>query len=58
MLQFILSVTDALHEEIGDFVNKNFPPKVQLMKTKRREGLIRARLFGAKKASGQVSCKL
>ena len=37
------------------FALKNFPVKVRLLKTLRREGLIRARIYGAKQASGQVN---
>jgi len=43
-----------IHEEMEKFALKNFPVKVRLLKTLRREGLIRARIYGAKQASGQV----
>jgi len=36
------------------YIEKNFPIKVRLYKTARREGLMRARIFGAKHASGDV----
>lgn len=51
--------TLVLLEDLVDLQKKfslqNFPVQVQLVKTRRREGLIRARIFGAKKASGNVS---
>ena len=50
-----LKLPGNIHDEVEEFVGKNFPPKVQLLKTTKREGLIRARIFGAKKATGQVS---
>ena len=43
-----------IHKEMEKFALKNFPVKVRLLKTPRREGLIRARIYGAKQASGQV----
>nr|CAG4651656.1 EOG090X02IK [Triops cancriformis] len=48
------SDTGGLHDAIRDYVNKNFPAKVSLTRTRRREGLIRARIFGAHQAKGKV----
>lgn len=56
--QINLRYLGKIHNEVEDFVGKNFPSKVQLLKTTKREGLIRARIFGAKKATGQVSTAL
>ncbi|XP_053975440.1 polypeptide N-acetylgalactosaminyltransferase 35A-like isoform X2 [Hylaeus anthracinus] len=44
----------ALHEQIDTYIKNKFDGKVKLFKTERREGLIRARMFGARKASGEV----
>lgn len=52
--EIIQELVVNIHSEVEEFVGKNFPPKVQLLKTTKREGLIRARIFGAKKATGQV----
>lgn len=43
-----------LHEDIEKYI-QNFNGLVKLYKTERREGLIRARMFGARKAVGKVS---
>lgn len=48
------SDSDELHVQVKKYVETNFDKKVQLYKTDKREGLIRARMFGAKKASGDV----
>ena len=48
------SDSEDLHEEVKNYIEKNFDGKVKLYKTENREGLIRARMFGAKKASGEV----
>lgn len=48
------SDSKALHERIKVYVDNNFDNKVKLFKTDKREGLIRARMFGARKATGEV----
>ncbi|XP_046742412.1 polypeptide N-acetylgalactosaminyltransferase 35A-like [Diprion similis] len=45
---------DALHVKLDAYIKEHFEKKVRLYKTQRREGLIRARMFGAKRATGQV----
>ncbi|KAJ3654522.1 hypothetical protein Zmor_013705 [Zophobas morio] len=45
---------DDLHDDVLDYLKKNFDGKVQLFKTEKREGLIRARLFGARRSKGDV----
>jgi polypeptide N-acetylgalactosaminyltransferase len=48
------SDSEHLHKKIKEFVNNNFNNKVKYYKTEQREGLIRAKIFGAKKATGNV----
>lgn len=43
-----------LHEDVNKYIEENFN-KVKLVRTEKREGLIRARMFGARKAVGDVS---
>ncbi|XP_033323717.1 polypeptide N-acetylgalactosaminyltransferase 35A isoform X1 [Megalopta genalis] len=45
---------NGLHEKTKAYVDNNFNNKVKYFKTERREGLIRARMFGARKATGEV----
>ncbi|XP_072761861.1 polypeptide N-acetylgalactosaminyltransferase 35A [Anoplolepis gracilipes] len=48
------SDSDKLHEKIQAYIKNNFDARVRLFKTEKREGLIRARVFGARKATGDV----
>ncbi|KAJ8961296.1 hypothetical protein NQ318_008982 [Aromia moschata] len=59
LLEEILLIDDQsdipnLHEDIDDYLKKNNMSKVKLLKPETREGLIRARLFGARRAQGKV----
>lgn len=49
-----LSDHDRLHEKVKEFVDKHFDNKIKYYKMDKREGLIRARIFGARKATGDV----
>ncbi|KAJ8973185.1 hypothetical protein NQ317_009126 [Molorchus minor] len=59
LLKEVLLVDDQsdipeLHEAVEVHIKQNFLDKVKLFKPEKREGLIRARLFGARRAKGQV----
>lgn len=43
-----------LNERISQFIEINFKEKIKYFKLNKREGLIRARIFGAKHASGEI----
>ena len=45
---------NILHEQVDKYVQSNLNRKVKYFKLEKREGLIRARMFGAKQATGQV----
>lgn len=49
-----MSDLENLHEQIEGYIKTNKLSKVKLIKTERREGLIRARLLGSRKANGKV----
>lgn len=46
-------IVEDLKKKLEDWIAPN--PKIKLLRHKEREGLIRARLTGAKTATGQVS---
>ncbi|XP_073989457.1 polypeptide N-acetylgalactosaminyltransferase 35A-like [Rhodnius prolixus] len=59
LLQEIILVNDysdidGLNDTVNLYIQANLNPKVKLYSTPRREGLIRARIFGADKATGEV----
>lgn len=59
LLHEIILVNDfsdnsGLYETVKLYINANLSSKVKLYSTSQREGLIRARLFGSDKASGDV----
>jgi polypeptide N-acetylgalactosaminyltransferase len=59
LLKEILLVDDFSDQEhvlkkLDDYIEKNFNGRVKVLRNKRREGLIRTRLFGAKVATGDV----
>lgn len=47
------SDSEKLHQKVEEYV-KQFSTKVKYFKTEKREGLIRARIFGSRKATGKV----
>ncbi|XP_070565468.1 polypeptide N-acetylgalactosaminyltransferase 1-like [Ptychodera flava] len=59
LLQEVILVDDysdkgELKEQLDDYVETNFHNKVKVIRLEKREGLIRARLLGASKASGKI----
>ncbi|XP_034195831.2 polypeptide N-acetylgalactosaminyltransferase 35A [Osmia lignaria lignaria] len=59
LLHEIILVNDwsdskELHGKMKVYIDNNFDGKVKFFKTEKREGLIRARMFGARKATGEV----
>ena len=48
------SDSETLHKKVSEYVQSNLIKKVKYFKLEKREGLIRARIFGAKQASGEV----
>lgn len=48
------SVKEELYEPLAKYVRNNFPPKVKIVNLKTRHGLIRTRLKGAEKATGEI----
>lgn len=45
---------ENLHSEMESYLKENKLDKVKLLKTQQREGLIRARMFGARHSQGDV----
>lgn len=45
-----------LKQELDDYISTKLPSKVKLIRTKRREGLIRARVIGAENAQVSKNC--
>lgn len=59
LLHEIILVNDysddvSLHERVSKFIKINYDKKVKYFKLNKREGLIRARTFGAKHATGET----
>ncbi|XP_034254371.1 polypeptide N-acetylgalactosaminyltransferase 35A-like isoform X2 [Thrips palmi] len=45
---------EGVHDRLREYVLTKFPDKVVLLKTPQREGIMRARTFGAKEATGDI----
>ena len=59
MLKEVFLVDDFSDQEhvlkkLDDYVEKHFNQRVRVLRNKKREGLIRTRLFGAREATGDV----
>lgn len=48
------SVNEELYEPLAKYVRMKFPPKVKIINLKSRHGLIRTRLKGAERATGEI----
>lgn len=53
-MMMMMSFSDGVHDRLREYVLKHFPEKVVLLRTPQREGIMRARTFGAKEATGDV----
>ena len=63
LVQEIILLDDAsdaawLGQHLLDYMKANFPPKVRYVRSEKRLGLIRARLFGAENAKGKEKQKI
>ncbi|KAK6622122.1 hypothetical protein RUM44_001929 [Polyplax serrata] len=59
LLKEVILVNDfsdlaGLHHNVSNYIHSELTDKVKLFKSKKRLGLIRARIFGARKATGEV----
>ena len=54
-----MCISAHLASQLEEYIEEHLSGVVRLIRTKRREGLIRARIFGADCATGDVSnCRL
>lgn len=49
------SDVEGLSSKVTDYIGTSGNKKIKYFNTEKREGLIRARMFGAKQATGEVS---
>ena len=54
LIFLILSIAEHCKKKLDDHVAANYDGKVKVVHAKKREGLIRTRLLGAKQAVGDV----